>query len=200
MEQRIYHTFQASIEAKMHAGETLAPLIATAAERMVECLLQEGKILCCGNGPSAALSQLLVNNLTNRFERERPGLPAITLGSDLTSVTSIANEASFHDIFAREINVIGNPGDILVAFSSSGNPPNLLRAVQAAHDKNITIIVLSGRDGGNISALLDANDLELRVPNQSRARIHEIHLLTLFCLCDLIDECLFGPIENEVTL
>lgn len=180
----------------MQAGETLSPLISEAANRLVNCLLQEGKILCCGNGPSAALSQLFVNNLTNRFERERPGLPAVALACDLTSVTAIANEASFHDIFARDINVLGRPEDTLVVFSSSGNPNNLLRAVQSAHDRGIAVIVLSGRDGGNISALLDANDLELRAPVHSRARIHEIHLLTLFCLCDLIDESLFGPLED----
>ena len=198
MEQRIYDIFQASVEAKMQSGEALAPMIARAAERLVECLLNEGKVLGCGNGPSAALAQLFTNNLSNRFERERPGLPAITLACDLTCVTSVANEGSFHDIFAKEIGTLGRAEDVLVIFSSSGNPPNLLKAVQAAHDKNISVIVLSGREGGNISSLLDANDLELCVPVNSRSRIHEIHLLTLFCLCDLIDECLFGPLETEV--
>ncbi len=198
MNQRIYELFHASIEAKMHAGETVSPLILEASELLVQCLLNERKILVCGNGPSAALAQILSNNLVNRFERERPSLPAIALGGDLTHITAVANESSFNDIFSRAIRAIGQPGDILVILSSSGNPSNLVQAVQAAHDRNIAVIALTGRDGGNISALLDVNDRELCVPVNSRTRIHEIHLLTLFCLCDLIDEQLFGPLEQPI--
>jgi len=162
---------------------------------IVESLLNGNKLLNCGNGPSAALAQLFTNNLINRFERERPSLPAITLGCDLTNVTSIAYESSFNEIFAKEILALGNPGDILVILSSSGNPSNLLQGIQAAHERGMRVVTLSGRDGGNLSSLLDADDKELLVPIDSRSRIHEIHLLILFCLCDLIDEQLFSTTE-----
>lgn len=194
-EDRLYKLFQQSVEAKMAAGEILFPHILDAGNMMVDCLLNGGKILLCGNGPSAALAQIFSNNLINRFERERPSLPAITLGCDLTNVTSVANEKSFNEVFAKEIKALGNANDILVILSSSGNPSNLIQAVQSAHEKTMPVIALNGRDGGNISSLLDLNDKELRVPSNARGRIHEIHLLIIFCLCDLIDEKLFGPIE-----
>lgn len=194
-EERLYKLFQQSVEAKMSAGEILFPDILDAGNMMVECLLNGGKFLVCGNGPSAALAQILSNNLLNRFERERPSLPAITLGCDLTNVTSVANEKSFNEVFAKEIKALGNDNDILILLSSSGNPSNLVQAIQAAHEKGMTVIALNGRDGGNISSLLDTSDKELRVPSHSRGRIHEIHLLIIFCLCDLIDEQLFGPLE-----
>jgi D-sedoheptulose 7-phosphate isomerase len=196
-EERIYKIFQRSVEAKIQASEQLLPHIVEASGTMVNCLLNGGKILVCGNGPSAALAQLFTNNLINRFERERPSLPAITLGCDLTNVTSIAYESNFNEIFAKEIRALGNKGDTLVILSSSGNPSNLLQAIQTAHEKDMVVITLSGRDGGNLSALLDANDKEILVPVDSRSRIHELHLLILFCLCDLIDEQLFGPIDEE---
>jgi D-sedoheptulose 7-phosphate isomerase len=196
-EARLYQLFQQSVEAKMNAGEVLFPDIIHAAQMMVECLLHEGKLLVCGNGPSAALAQILSNSLINRFERERPSLPAFTLGCDLTNVTSIANEKSFNEVFAKEVKALGNAGDILIILSSSGNPSNLVQAIQAAHEKNMPIITLNGRNGGNISSLLDVNDKEIRVPSNSRGRIHEIHLLIIFCLCDLIDEQLFGPNNHE---
>ncbi len=194
-EERLYKLFQQSVEAKMNAGEVLFPDILAAGDIMVDSLLNGGKILICGNGPSAALAQIFSNSLINRFERERPSLPAITLGCDLTNVTAIANEKSFNEVFGKEIKALGNENDVLIIFTSSGNPSNLVQAIQAAHEKNMHIIALNGRDGGNISSLLDVNDKELRVPSNSRGRIHEIHLLIIFCLCDLIDEQLFGPIE-----
>lgn len=199
LEERLYKTFQRSIEAKMQTGEILFPDIITASQIIVDCLLNEGKVLACGNGPSAALAQVFTNNMIHRFERERPSLPAFTLGCDLANVTSVANQSSFNEIFAKEIRALGNSGDILVILSSSGNPSNLIQAVQAAHDREMPVIVLSGRDGGNISSLLDVNDKELRVPVDSRSRIHEIHLLILFCLCDLIDEQLFCCTEETPT-
>ncbi|MGH1542035.1 MAG: SIS domain-containing protein [Arenicella sp.] len=194
-EERLFTLFQQSVEAKMNAGEVIFPDILHATDMMVNCLLNDGKILACGNGPSAALAQILTNNLINRFERQRPSLPAFTLGCDLTNVTSIANEKSFNEVFGKEVKALGNEGDVLVIFTSSGNPSNILQAVQAAHEKGMLIIALSGRDGGNISSLLDVNDREIRIPSNARGRIHEIHLLTLFCLCDLIDEKIFGPLE-----
>jgi len=194
-EERLYKLFQQSIEAKMDAGEVLFPDILEAGHMMVECLLDEGKVLLCGNGPSAALAQIFTNNLINRFERERPSLPCFTLGCDITNATSIANEQSFNEIFAKEIKALASDKDILILFSSSGNSSNLLQAIKAAHEKNIRVIALNGCDGGNISALLDVNDKELRVPSNSRSRIHEVHLLIIFCLCDYIDQQLFGPID-----
>ena len=194
-EERLFKLFQQSVEAKMNAGEIIFPEIIGTVTMIVNCLLEGGKILVCGNGPSAALAQILTNNLINRFERQRPSLPAFTLGCDLTNVTSVANEKNFNEVFAKEVKALGNDGDILVILSSSGNPSNILQAVQAAHEKNMDVITLSGRDGGNISSLLDVSDREIRVPSNSRARIHEIHLLIIFCLCDLIDEQLFGPLE-----
>lgn len=195
LEERIYKIFQSSVDAKIQCSEQLLPQIVNASALLVECLLNGNKLLICGNGPSAALAQLFTNNLINRFERERPSLPAITLGCDLTNVTSIAYESSFNEIFAKEIRALGNTGDVLVILSSSGNPSNLLQAIQAAHERGMRVVTLSGRDGGNLSALLDNEDKELLVPVDSRSRIHEIHLLILFCLCDLIDEQLFGSTE-----
>ena len=194
-EERIYKIFQSSVDAKIQCSEQLLPQIVNASALLVECLLNGNKLLICGNGPSAALAQLFTNNLINRFERERPSLPAITLGCDLTNVTSIAYESSFNEIFAKEIRALGNAGDVLVILSSSGNPSNLLQAIQAAHERGMRVVTLSGRDGGNLSALLDNEDKELLVSIDSRSRIHEIHLLILFCLCDLIDEQLFGSTE-----
>lgn len=192
MEQRIITLFHESIEAKMQAGEYLAPLICEASEILVHCLLNEGKILTAGNGVSAANAQILSANLCNRFERERPSLPALTLGADFTTQTSIANDSSFNEIFAKQVRALGQPGDCLVLITTSGNPSNLLQAVAAAHEREMNVIALSGRDGGNIASVLDAHDLELRVPVDARTRLHEIHLLTIFCLCDLIDQQLFG--------
>ncbi len=194
-EESVYKLFQHSIEAKMDAGEVLLPDIVEAAHMMVECLLDEGKILVCGNGPSAALGQILTNSLINRFERERPSLPCFTLGCDLTNVTAIANEKSFNEVFAKEIKALANDKDLLILLSSSGNSSNLLQAIQAAHDKDMKVIALNGRDGGNISSLLDVQDKELRVPSNSRGRIHEVHLLIIFCLCDLVDQQLFGSFD-----
>jgi D-sedoheptulose 7-phosphate isomerase len=192
MEQRIITLFHESIEAKMQAGEFLAPLICEASEILVHCLLNEGKILTAGNGVSAANAQILSANLCNRFERERPSLPALTLGADFTTQTSIANDSSFNEIFAKQVRALGQPGDCLVLITTSGNPSNLVQAVAAAHEREMNVIALSGRDGGNIASVLDAHDLELRVPVDARTRLHEIHLLSIFCLCDLIDQQLFG--------
>ena len=196
MEQRIITLFHESIEAKMQAGEYLAPLICEASEILVHCLLNEGKILTAGNGVSAANAQILSANLCNRFERERPSLPAMTLGADFTTQTSIANDYRFNEIFAKQVRALGQPGDCLVLITTSGNPSNLVQAVAAAHEREMNVIAFSGRDGGNVASVLDAHDLELRVPVETRTRLNEIHLLSIFCLCDLIDQQLFGGEEE----
>lgn len=196
MEQRVITLFHESIEAKMHAGEELAPLIANASEAIVGALLSDKKILTCGNGISAAQAQIFTSCLLNRFEHERPSLPAMSLGTDFTTQTAIAADYSFNDIYAKQIRAIGQSGDILVLLTSHGNASNLLQAISAAHDKDIQVIALTGVDGGNTASLLDARDIELRVPVQAKHRIHEVHLLTLFCLCDLIDQQLFGGFDS----
>lgn len=179
----------------MNCGETLLADITEASQMMANSLIAGGKIFTCGNGTSTALANILTNNLINRFERERPSLPAITLGSSLTNITATANEQSYNDIYSREMRALAKENDILVVFTSSGNPLNLVQAIQAAHEREAQVIALNGRDGGNVASLLDVNDKELRIPSNARTRIHEMHLLILFCICDLIDEQLFGPVE-----
>ncbi len=192
MEQRVITLFHESIEAKMHSGEQLAPLIVRACEFIVHALLNEKKVLTCGNGISAAQAQIFTASLVNRFEQERPSLPAFNLGSDFTTQTAIGSDSSFNDIFAKQIRALGQPGDILVLLTSSGKASNLLQAISAAHDKQMQIIAFTAGDGGDVAALLDHGDIELRVPSFTKPRIHEVHLLSVFCLCDLIDQQLFG--------
>ena len=194
-ESHLYQIFQRHIESVMETGENLLSDIEEASQILASSLVDGGKILTCGNGTSSAISQILCNNLATKFERERPSLPAFQLGTNLTSLTATATEKSYSDIFSREVKSLGENNDVLVVYSSSGNPPNLIQAIQAAHERNLRVITLTGRDGGNVAALMDTHDKELRVPSNSRSRIHELHLLITFCLCDLIDQQLFGPLE-----
>ncbi|PCK07634.1 MAG: phosphoheptose isomerase [Alteromonadaceae bacterium] len=192
MSQRVYSLFQQSVEAKMQVGEELAPIISQASEKLVNCLLDEKKILVCGNGTSAAIAQIFTSSLIDRYEKERPGLPAIWLGANIATYTSITSDTHYVDVFAKPIRALGQEGDVLVLISTSGNPRNLIQAASAAHDRGLSVIAITGRDGGDISSLLDVNDIEICASINSRGRIHEIHLLTVFCLCDLIDNQLFG--------
>jgi D-sedoheptulose 7-phosphate isomerase len=192
MSQRVYSLFQRSIEAKMQVGEELAPLIESTADRLVQTLLEDKKILVCGNGPSAALAQIFVSNLIDRFEKERPSLPAIWLGSNMASYTAIASDTQYHEVYAKPLRALGQPGDILMVISSSGNTANLIQAIGAARERKMTVIALTGRDGGAIMHNLEESDMQLCARVNSRSRIHEIHLLVLYCLCDLIDHKLFG--------
>lgn len=192
MSQRVYNLFQRSIEAKMQVGEELAPLIETAADHMVQALLSEKKILVCGNGPSAALAQIFASNLIDRFEKERPGLPAIWLGGNMASYTAIVADTQHQEVYAKPVRALGQEGDLLLLISSSGNATNLVQAMAAATDRGLTVIALTGRDGGEVGKRLSPMDLELCARVNSRSRIHEIHLLVLYCLCDLIDHKLFG--------
>ncbi|MCP8900257.1 SIS domain-containing protein [Gilvimarinus xylanilyticus] len=195
MEQRVITLFHESIEAKMQAGEQLAPLIAHSSELMVESLLHDGKILTCGNGASAAMAQTFTSILLNRFEHERPSLPALNIGADNITQTAIAQDHTYNEIYAKQIRALGQPGDVLVLLSAAGSASNLLQAISAAHDRDIPVIALTGRDSHDIVSLLDNRDVELRAPDAPYARIHEVHLLTLFCLCDLIEQQLFGSHE-----
>jgi len=190
-EQRVQAHFRASIEVKTRAAETLAPAIAAAAGVLAECLRAGGKVLCCGNGGSAADSQHFASELVNRFEMERPGLAAVALTTDTSTLTSIANDYAYAEVFAKQVRALGAKGDVLLAISTSGNSENVNRAVTAAHERGMRVLALSGRDGGAMGRLLSAGDVEVRVPAQSTARIQETHLLAIHCLCDLLDRALF---------
>lgn len=191
-EARIKLLFADSIEVKQRAMEQLAPSIAAAGQLMTDCLLNNGKILSCGNGGSAGDAQHFSSEMLNRFEMERPGLPAMALTTDSSTLTSIANDYCYEDIFSKQVRALGQPGDCLLAISTSGNSENVLRAVQAAHERNVQVVALTGRDGGKMAGIYREGDVELRVPATSTARIQEVHLLVIHCLCDLIDRRLLG--------
>lgn len=195
MEERVRENFEQSIRAKQEALEVLSGPIARAGERMVEALLANRKVMSCGNGGSAGDAQHFSSEMLNRFEMERPGLPAIALTTDSSTVTSIGNDYSFEDIFSRQVRALGQAGDLLLAISTSGNSANVLRAIEAAHEREVTVIALTGRDGGRMASALSGGDLEIRVPGTSTARIQEIHLLSIHCLCDLVDRRLLGVEE-----
>jgi D-sedoheptulose 7-phosphate isomerase len=190
--ERIRKHFQDSIQTKILAADSLIDHIRQAGELMANALLDNHKILCCGNGGSAGDCQHFAAELLNRFETERPSLPAIALTTDTSTITSIANDYSYDQIFSKPLKALGQPGDILLAISTSGNSRNIVEAIKAAHERSLHVIALTGRDGGKMAALLNVNDIEIRVPSSSTCRIQETHLLILHCLCDLIDRQLFG--------
>ncbi|MFT6188395.1 MAG: D-sedoheptulose 7-phosphate isomerase [Oleispira sp.] len=192
MQDRLLQHFNASIETKAQAAELLPPYIEHAAGMMVASLVSGGKILSCGNGGSAGDAQHFSSEMLNRFERERPSLPAIALTTDTSTLTSIANDYSYNEVFSKQIRALGNEGDILLAISTSGGSKNVIEAIKAAHDRDMQVVALTGKDGGNMAALLTENDIEIRVPSEVTARIQEVHLLVIHCLCDLIDCSLFG--------
>ena len=195
MQSRIRQLFQASIDTKQHAMDVLVPFIEQASQVMVQALLSEGKILSCGNGGSAGDAQHFSSELLNRFERERPSLPALALTTDSSTITSIANDYSYNEVFSKQIRALGQPGDVLLAISTSGNSPNVIEAIHAAHEREMRVVALTGKGGGEISALLGPDDVHLCVPADRTARIQEVHLLTLHCLCDGIDCLLLGVEE-----
>jgi D-sedoheptulose 7-phosphate isomerase len=192
LQERVKQTFTASIETKTQALELLPVAVTAAADAMVQSLLAEGKILSCGNGGSAGDSQHFSSELLNRFERERPSLPAIALTTDTSTLTSIANDYSYAEIFSKQIRALGREGDVLLAISTSGNSVNVLEAVKVAHQRGLRVVALTGNTGGKMRELLQADDIEICVPSVVTARIQEVHLLVIHCLCDLIDTQLFG--------
>lgn len=189
---RIHNIFSESIATKQAAMAVLAPHVAEASQVLTTCLFEGHKILICGNGGSAADAQHFSSELLNHFETERPGLPAIALTTDCSTLTSIANDYQYTDVFSKQVRALGQAGDVLVAISTSGNSQNIINAVQAAHDRELKVVALTGRDGGTVGALMESGDVEIRVPANSTARIQEVHALTIHCLCDLIDYQLLG--------
>ncbi|MCP4595612.1 SIS domain-containing protein [Neptuniibacter sp.] len=192
LEDRIVHQFHNSMEINAITIEQYTPLIAHAGELLLHCLVSESKILCCANGASASLGQHFTTLLMNRFKHERPGLPAINLSSDGSTLSAICEDSSFMDAQAKQIHALGQPGDILLLITPHGRSSNLIQAIQAAHDREMTVIALNGGDGGDITALLSPDEIEICVPCDDHALIHHAQLLVLHSLCDLIDFQLFG--------
>ena len=192
LEERVKHLFEASIEAKIAVADVMSTVIAKAGLRLVNCLLNDGKILLCGNGGSAANCFHFSAAMLNHFEVERPPLPVITLASDMAALTAVAHDGQYDQIFARQIQALGQENDVLIALSTTGNSTSILNAVNAANDRGMDTIALSGRDGGVLANHLGPEDIELRVPGDSAACIRETHLFMLHCFCDLIDQSLFG--------
>lgn len=197
LQDRIIKLFTDSIQTKQNTMDSLCGHIEYASQRIVETLVNDKKILTCGNGGSAGDAQHFASEMINRFERERPPLPVIALTTDTLTLTSIANDYSYDEVFAKQIRALGQSGDLLVGYTTSGNSSNIIKAVNAAHDKNMNVLALTGKDGGRLVAELNEFDIEIRVPSQSTARIQEVHLLITHCLCDLIDHQLFGGQEHE---
>jgi len=190
--QRIRQQFADSAQLKLDAAETLAPAISRAAGVMTTALLADGKILACGNGGSAADAQHFAAEMVGRFERERPELPAISLATDTSILTAVANDYAFEHVFAKQVRALGARGDVLLAISTSGNSPSVVAAVKAARDREMRVIALTGRGGGRIAAMLTDDDVCLCVPHERTARIQEVHLLIIHCICDAVDVTLLG--------
>lgn len=189
---RVAEIFSESAHLKLQCMDALAPPIAAAAQLMVECLKADGKILACGNGGSAADAQHFSAELLNRFEKERPGLAGMALTTDASTLTSIANDYAFEQVFSKQVRALGQKNDVLLAISTSGNSKNVIAAIEAAHECGMHVVALTGRDGGRIGELMSGKDVHICVPTQSTARIQEVHILTLHCICDGIDCLLLG--------
>ena len=192
MQDRIKNHFLESIETKQRSAEVLVEPLQLAGELMVQSLLNEGKILTCGNGGSAGDAQHFSAELLNRFVKERPGLPALALTTDSSTLTAIANDYHYDEIFSKQVSALGQAGDILLAISTSGNSSNIITAIQAAHERQMRVVALTGKDGGKMADLFAEEDIEIRVPSNRTARIQEVHLVAIHCLCDYIDTQLFG--------
>jgi D-sedoheptulose 7-phosphate isomerase len=191
-QDRIREHFKQSAQSKLDAAMLLAEPIAQAADSILQCIMRDGKILICGNGASAAAAQQFSTAMVNRFEHERPGLAAIALTTDTSILTSIANDYAYSQIFSRQVSALGQPGDVLLAISTSGNSESAVRAAQAAREREMSVIALTGHDGGNLAEQMSDSDILICVPAESTARIQEIHLLTIHCLCDIVDSVLLG--------
>ena len=196
LEQRIQQQFFDSADLKYAAAEVLSKPIANAVNALVGCITSGGKVLTCGNGGSAGDAQHFAAEFVGRFERERPGLAAISLSTDTSIITAIGNDYDFASIFSKQVQALGAPGDVLLAISTSGNSANVVKAVEAARAKEMTVIALTGNKGGHIAEMLLDTDVLICVPHERTARIQEVHLLVLHCLCDAVDLQLLGEQEN----
>lgn len=190
--KRIIKHFKDSAELKLQVKDALAKPIADSAQIFFDCITKDGKILCCGNGGSAADAQHFAAELINRFEKERPGLACVALTTDSSVLTSIANDYDYNQVYSKQVRALGLPGDCLLAISTSGNSPNVLAAIHAAHERSMRVVALTGRDGGDMARALKDKDILICVDAKSTARIQEVHLLVLHCLCDIIDYHLLG--------
>ena len=193
---RVREHFAESIATKQAAVGVISESIAVAGQLMAQSLLDDGKILSCGNGGSAGDAQHFSSELLNRFERERPGLPAMALTTDASTITSISNDYAYEEIFSKQVRALGKPQDVLLGISTSGNSENVCRAITAAHERGMKVVALSGRDGGRMADMFEEGDVEIRVPATRTARIQEVHLVCIHALCDLIDTALLGEAES----
>ena len=190
--ERIGAHFEQSARLKSDLAELLAAPIARAAQLMADTLLQEKKLLACGNGASAALAQYFASRMLNRYDLERPSLAALALSADSVTLTAIANDEHFSHVYSKQVNALGQAGDVLLALSTSGDSINVLQAIRAAKERGMLVIALSGGDGGSVVELLSGQDIHIGIPHENAARIQEIYLLILHCLCDAIDCLLLG--------
>ena len=196
LEQRIQQHFIDSADLKYQSAQSLSKPIAAAVQAVLACVTSGGKVLACGNGGSAADAQHFAAEFIGRFERERPELGAIALTTDSSILTAIANDYDFDRIFAKQVRGLGQAGDVLLAMSTSGNSANILAAIEAAHEREMTVVALTGRGGGKITHLLRETDVHVCVPHDRTARIQEVHLLVLHCICDGVDTQLLGEQEQ----
>ena len=197
LEQRIEQQFIDSADLKYQAAQVLAKPIAAAIQALLACVTSGGKVLACGNGGSAADAQHFAAEFVGRFERERPELGALALTTDSSILTAVANDYGYLQIFSKQVRALGQPGDVLLAISTSGNSANVMAAIEAAHERDMTIVALTGRGGGKIGAQLRDTDVHICVPHERTARIQEVHLLALHCLCDGVDNQLLGEQEGN---
>jgi D-sedoheptulose 7-phosphate isomerase len=184
--------FEEGVELRRRMAETLPKEIARAGEALAAALKGGRKVLACGNGGSAADSQHFAAEIVGRFERERPGMPAIALTVDTSALTAIANDYDWDRVFAMQVSALGQAGDMLLAISTSGNSKNVVKAIEAAHAKNMSVIALTGRDGGAMGRMLRPQDFHLNVAHPRTMRVQEIHLLVVHCLCEVVDNVIFG--------
>jgi D-sedoheptulose 7-phosphate isomerase len=195
LEQRIQQHFIESADLKYQSAEALSKPIAAAVNAVIACVTSGGKVLACGNGGSAADAQHFSAEFVGRFERDRPELAAIALTTDTSIITAIANDYDFNVIFSRQVRALGQPGDVLLAISTSGNSGNVLAAIEAAHEREMVVIGLTGRGGGKMNAALRDTDVHICVPHERTARVQEVHILALHCICDAVDAQLLGDQE-----
>jgi len=196
LEARIQQHFIDSADLKYQSAEALSKPIVAAVQAMLACVTSGGKVLACGNGGSAADAQHFSAEFVGRFERERPELGAIALSTDSSIVTAIANDYDYSVIFSKQVRALGQAGDVLLAISTSGNSANVIAAIEAAHEREMSVVALTGRGGGKIGNLLRETDVHICVPHERTARIQEVHILALHCICDGVDAQLLGEQEN----